>query len=309
MIAPMKKSIRQLAIIGPTASGKSALAVKIAKEINAHILSLDSLSLYKEIDIVSAKPTLKEREGIVHYGIDLLYPDEPFDVTIFAGLYQRVLREAKKDGKDLIIVGGTSFYLKILIDGISPLPPLKGSTLQKVKKAMTDKNKAYQMLYELDPHYMSNIASNDSYRIEKALTIYYGSNMAPSHYFKNNPPQPVIKEPIPLYHILTERDQLRSRIARRTAHMLQLGLIDEVAFLEKKYTRTPHCMKSIGIKETLDYLDGKLDRKRLEEKISVNTSRLAKRQVTFNQSQFEKIISLDIKSLEKRVLKDLQIQK
>jgi tRNA dimethylallyltransferase len=250
---------------------------------------------------------MKEREGILHHGINYLYPDQPFDVTIFRELYHKAHHQAEKEGKDLIIVGGTGFYLKMLIDGISPLPPLQKSTLQKVKSAMTDKSKAYQMLYDLDPLYMQAIASNDSYRTEKALTIYYTSGEVPSDYFQSHPPQPEIKETIPLYHILTERAKLRSRIARRTAQMLQLGLIDEVAFLEKRYTRRPHCMKSIGIKETLEYLDGTISKKRREEKITINTSRLAKRQATFNQSQFENLISLDIERLQKRIVIDLQI--
>jgi len=308
MIASMNKSISQFAIIGPTASGKSNLAIKIAKKIDAYILSLDSLSLYREIDIVSAKPTSAEREGIVHYGIDLLRPDEPFDVTIFEKLYRKAYHQAAKDEKSLIIVGGTSFYLKILIDGISPLPPLDKTAIQKVKESMADRNGAYRMLCNLDPTYMQSIASNDSYRVEKALQIYYASGEVPSHYFKHNPPLPAIKGKIPLYHILTERAQLRNRIAERTTRMLQNGLIDEIAYLEQKYTRSPNCMKAIGIKETLDYLDGVSDKRRLEEKITVNTARLAKRQVTFNKSQFENLISFDIESLEKRIMGDLQIE-
>ncbi|MBN2721981.1 MAG: tRNA (adenosine(37)-N6)-dimethylallyltransferase MiaA, partial [Campylobacterales bacterium] len=106
----MKKIPTQLAIIGPTASGKSALAVRLAKEINGIVLSLDSLSIYKDIDIVSAKPTILEREGIEHFGIDILSPNEPFDVTIFIELYKKVYNEALSNNTPLIIVGGSSFY-------------------------------------------------------------------------------------------------------------------------------------------------------------------------------------------------------
>ncbi len=100
---------KQLAIIGSTASGKSALAMDIAKRWDGIVLSLDSLAVYKEIDIVSAKPTPKEQEGIAHYGIDLLYPNEAFDVTIFMKLYQEVYKQAIKENKTLIVVGGSSF--------------------------------------------------------------------------------------------------------------------------------------------------------------------------------------------------------
>jgi len=118
------KTFKQLALIGPTASGKTALSIKIAQQMNAYILSLDSLSIYKEIDIVSAKPTLEERAGIEHFGMDYLYPDESFDVTTFIKLYHEVHAKCLEDEKNLVIVGGTSFYLKMLIEGISELPSI-----------------------------------------------------------------------------------------------------------------------------------------------------------------------------------------
>ena len=302
----MNQSIKQLAIIGPTASGKSGLAVRLAQEMNALILSLDSLSLYKEIDIVSAKLTAAEREGIVHYGIDVIPPDQHFDVTLFTKLYQDAYQQAQKEGKNLIIVGGTGFYLKSLIEGISPLPPRNDTDVKKVNEVLMDIPKAYDMLSRLDPHYMRNIASNDSYRIHKALEIYYATNEVPSHYFKRNPPIPVIEGTLPVYHIATERTLLRQRITQRAIAMLQNGLIDEVAYLEKKYSRKPNCMKAIGIKETLSYLDGLFEYTMLIEKITTNTARLAKRQTTFNQSQFESIISMELDSLEKRILEEMK---
>lgn len=298
----MNQPIRQLAIIGPTASGKSRLAVSIAQQTNAIILSLDSLSLYREINIVSAKPTIEEQGGIEHYGIDLLYPDESFDVTLFGRLYLDVYKRAREEGKNLIIVGGTSFYLKSLIEGISPLPPKEKGVAKKVNEAILDMGEAYKMLLDLDPRYMSGIAPNDSYRIQKALEILYSADESPSAYFRKNPPLPTIIGKLPLYRIAIERALLRNRIHQRTIEMLQNGLIDEVAELEKKYARTPHCMKAIGIKETLTYLDGTYDIDTLEEKITTNTARLAKRQTTFNQSQFENHLSLDMESLEKRIL-------
>jgi len=236
MIAPMKETIRQLAIIGPTASGKSDLAVTIAKEIDATVLSLDSLSLYKEIDIASAKPTLLEQDGIEHLGIDLLYPNEPFDVTLFADLYRNAYARAQKKSKNLIIVGGTSFYLKILIDGISTLPAVDQETAEKIRQAMLDKDEAYKMLCNLDPLYMEKIAPGDSYRIEKALTVFYLTGKAPSNYFRGNPPQSAIVGTLPIYRITVEKSLLRERIRKRTTAMLEDGLIDEVAFLEKKYS-------------------------------------------------------------------------
>ena len=308
MIIAMNTKTRQLAIIGPTASGKSALAITVAKSWNAYILSLDSLAIYREIDIVSAKPTEEEREGTAHYGIDLIWPDEPFDVTIFAKLYRKILNKARKDGKNLVIVGGTSFYLKSLLDGISPLPSTDREVAKKIESEMSDMQKAYRMLEDIDPEYMKNIEKNDRYRIEKALTILFSTGNTPSHYFETNPPQPTVRLQLPVYRILTERSLLRDRISRRTERMLKDGLIDEVAYLEHKYSRTPNCMKAIGIKETLDYLDGKFDREALQAKIIINTARLAKRQTTFNNSQFKNLISLDLENLKRRILEDIAIR-
>ncbi len=300
---PNPKTFKQLALIGPTASGKTALSIKMAQQMNAYILSLDSLSIYKEIDIVSAKPTLEERVGIVHFGMDYIYPDESFDVTTFIRLYHEVRRHCLEDGKNLVIVGGTSFYLKMLIEGISVLPSISNETKAKTITYLQDLQKSYEWLYSLDKLYMSNIESNDPYRIEKALNIYFETGLTPTQYFKKFPPQPTVTEPLPIYQIDIERDTLRERIALRTKLMVKDGLIDEICMLEKKYTRAPNCMKSIGIKETLAYLDGRYDKNMLIEKITTNTARLAKRQTTFNNSQFNNVIKGSVKELENILLR------
>ncbi|MEA3490424.1 MAG: tRNA (adenosine(37)-N6)-dimethylallyltransferase MiaA [Campylobacterota bacterium] len=302
----MNDQIRQIAIIGPTASGKSGLAVKIAKSYSAIILSLDSLSIYKEIDIASAKPTKQDRDGISHYGIDVIYPDESFDVTMFSKLYLQAYAKAESQRKNLIIVGGTGFYLKSLMDGISTLPLLSRSQKDRVDTMMANPPKAYEMLLTLDPLYMRNIASSDRYRIEKALSILFATEQIPSQYFGAHPPIPTIAGQLPIYRIVTDRGVLRSRIAARTKQMIKMGLIDEISYLEQKYSRKPNCMKAIGVKETLDFLDGRYDRAGLEEKIITNTARLAKRQTTFNRSQFKSHISLEIETLEKKIIEDIE---
>jgi tRNA dimethylallyltransferase len=296
-------NIQQLALIGPTASGKTALSIKLAQKMNAHILSLDSLSIYKEIDIVSAKPSVEERADIKHYGLDHLFPHEDFDVTTFIKLYHEVYTLCQKEDKNLVIVGGTSFYLKMLLEGISDVPNISEKTKAEASKHLTDLPSTYEWLYSLDPTYMSNIASNDSYRIEKALNLYLETSVTPTVYFKRFPPKPTITDPLPIYQIVVEREVLRERIALRTSLMLDEGLINEICMLEKKYSRQPNCMKAIGIKETLAYLDGLYDKKLLEEKIITNTSRLAKRQTTFNHSQFANVIKGSVKELEEILLK------
>jgi len=295
-------SIRQLALIGPTASGKSTLAIKVAEALDAWILSVDSLSIYKEIDIVSAKPSMEERRGITHFGIDLLFPNEAFDVTTFISLYKEVYDSAVSEGKNLVIVGGTSFYLKMLMEGVSELPKISEENREKTEEALKVLPESYRWLLEIDPEYMEKITSNDPYRIEKALNIYFETGLSPTEYFRQFPPKPTINSTLPIYQIEIERKRLRERISLRTQQMLAEGLIDEICYLEKKYTRAPNCMKAIGIRETLAYLDGIYSKEMLQEKITTNTARLAKRQTTFNHSQFENVVKGSVENLEKILL-------
>ncbi len=288
--------MQDFAILGSTASGKTALAVNLAKKFNAVILSLDSLSIYKEIDIASAKPSLEERGEIKHFGIDVIKPNQNFNVVLFFELYKEAKNYAKAHNKSLIIVGGTSFYLRSMLTGLNEKPLIQEQTKLKVKQALQEKSKAYSLMLEKDELYAKNISQNDTYRIEKWLEIYYETSIIPSEYFKLSQKKPII-EKIKIYNILTDKEDLRQRIEKRTKKMIELGLIDEVVMLEKTYGRSPRAMGAIGIKEVLGYLDGEFDIKQMYEKIVTNTARLAKRQRTFNKSQFKDFGLVD-KSLE-----------
>lgn len=288
--------MKQIAIIAPTASGKTALSIEIAHKMNAIILSFDSLAVYKNIDIASAKPILAERDGIVHFGIDEVNPDEIFDVIEFIKLYKKAKNFAIAHNKNLIIAGGTGFYLKALIDGISEVPIMTKTTLQWVRKKLNNLEDAYKFMVSIDDKYMKKITSTDKYRIEKALSIYKQTNQTPTDYFQNHLPKPIIDN-VQIYEIFWSIEDLKKRIEKRTSIMLEDGLIDEVIYLEKRYTREPNSMKTIGIAETLEYLDGKISKQQLAEKIILNTTKLAKRQRTFNNGQFQNIIKTDLKSL------------
>lgn len=287
--------MKEIAIIGSTASGKTALSLEIALKTNSIILSLDSLCVYKEIEIASAKPSLKERGNIIHFGIDEVYPNEEFDVIKFIELYKKAKDYAIKNDKNLIIVGGTGFYLKALIDGLS----LGIET--KIKLDITQQE-AYDLLYSIDKKYMKRIEKNDRYRIEKAYAIYKQTGLSPTSYFENNPKIAIAKD-LKIFEILWNKEELKNRISQRTKIMINSGLIDEIIFLEKKYNRSPNCMASIGIIETLEYLDGKLSKAELEEKISLNTTKLAKRQNTFNKGQFLDKTSNIIENLNSDIIK------
>ena len=291
--------MKEIAIIGSTASGKTALSLDLASKTNSIILSLDSLCVYKDIEIASAKPTIEERGDIIHFGIDEVYPNEEFDVIKFIELYKKSKDYAIKNDKNLIIVGGTGFYLKALIDGLSQ------GIDSKIKLDISSVE-AYDILYSLDKEYMKRIERNDRYRIEKAYAIYKQTSLIPSEYFEKNQKIPVAKD-LKIFEILWDKAELKSRISKRTKIMINSGLIDEVIFLEKKYTRAPNSMSSIGIIETLEYLDGKFTKQELEEKISLNTAKLAKRQNTFNKGQLGDKTSNIIENLNSDIIKYLSL--
>lgn len=283
--------MKTVALLGPTASGKTDIAIDLASRYNAAILSLDSLAIYREIDIASAKPTPEERGHIPHFGIDVIYPNEHFSVSTFIGLYREAQAYCSAHGMPLIIVGGTSFYLKMLMEGMSEIPNISAETKAYVAKILSDHSKAYEMLYRIDPEFFKTVSRGDRYRIEKGLQLYYETGMAPTHYFLEHPPKPILQE-VALFEIGIERTLLQKRIEKRTMAMIDMGLVDEVAMLEKKYGREPNPMKAIGIAEVLDYFDGRLSFDEMRDRIIIHTRQLAKRQTTFNTTQFPEHIKL-----------------
>jgi tRNA dimethylallyltransferase len=292
--------MKQIAIIGPTASGKSDLAIEMALCHNAYILSIDSLSIYKEIDIASAKPTAEELATVRHFGINVIYPDTHFSVAIFMQLYHEAVAKAMEAGKNLIIVGGTSFYLKSLMSGLSELPEYSEETKARAAEMLRDLNRAYRYLRDTDDVYMRAIEPTDVYRIEKMLLLVLESGMSPTVWFADHPPQPVI-ENLPIFNIEVERAVLRERIIKRTRKMAASGLIDEVAMLERKYGRNHNAMKAIGIIEVLAYLDGEFSKEAMTEAIITHTTQLAKRQQTFNRTQFEEAVSAPLDALPEKI--------
>jgi len=288
-----------IALLGPTASGKSALSIEIALKSDAVILSLDSLAVYREFDIVSAKPTPIEMGEILHFGIDILDATESFGIQYYIDEFKSCWEYAKKNNKNIVIVGGTSFYLKMLIEGFDTQNSISEEAKMLAKEEIRVGN-GYGKLTQIDPKYASKISANDSYRIEKALEAYFHSGKSPSSFFenKNNP----VIENVALYAIDVENSILKKRIKERTKSMLSQGLIDEIAYLEHKYGRAPNAMGAIGVKEVLGYFDGRLDYKEVEERIATNTYHLGKRQITFNKSQFKTITYGSVDELRELII-------
>jgi len=292
---------KEFAIIGSTASGKTDLALSFAKKHDSIILSLDSLSVYKEIDIASAKPTIIERGDIKHFGIDCIFVNETFNVQIFINEYLKASNEADRLSKSLIIVGGTSFYLKSLLNGLSDVPTISNKTTKKVKELLENRTEAHSFLESIDPIHAKKIPPADSFRMLKALQIYFETNLTPTNYFKENPAKPIIKS-IEIFNITTEREELQKRIAIRTEKMVNVGIIDETAYLEKEFGRSYNPMQSIGIKEVLGFLDGRYKKYKMKELITIHTAQLAKRQTTFNKGQFQTAISGSLKDLTNKLM-------
>ncbi len=294
--------MKQIAIIGPTASGKSALAIDMALQHNAYIISIDSLSIYKEIDIASAKPSKDELAQVKHFGVDEIMVNQHFDVAIFIKLYKELFEKATKDGKNIIIVGGSSFYLKSLTSGLSELPIYSDATKATVKKMLQDLPAAHAFLKDRDPKYMKQIKESDTYRIEKMLLLTLQSQMTPTQWFVKHPAKPIIKD-LHIFNIEVERTLLRERIEARTYKMLEMGLIDEIAALELKYGRNHNAMKAIGVIEVLAFLDGAFTKEEMIESIITHTAQLAKRQQTFNRTQFVNATSSELHTLPEHIMR------
>ena len=292
--------MKEIAIIGPTASGKSALAVTVAKEFNAHILSLDSLAIYRHINIISAKPTVAEMGGITHFGIDLIEPDKEFSAAAYITLYESTKSQCEEEGKNLVIVGGSSFYLKTILDGLSGEPEYSPDTIAQVSSMLRDLPEAHKLLTAIDPETASRIEANDRYRLEKALLIYVQTGHAPSEYRRRHQ-QTGTANTIRLFEIEIGRELLRERIHIRTRLMIESGAIDECAWLERRYGRSPKSMGSIGIKEILEYFDGGHTKEELIEQISTHTAQFAKRQGTFNRHQFENVCRMPVEDLYRAI--------
>ena len=272
----------------------------MAKEVDAVILSLDSLAIYRKIDIASAKPSPKERGGIIHFGIDEICPDEEFNVALFINLYQKAQEYATIHNKNLLILGGTGFYLSALVDGVSKMPAISQNARDKATKEIENIEEAYNKHLEIDPH--SKIAKNDRYRLQKWYEFWFETGVAKEQYFQNNPPIPVIEKPIEIYEIEVEKEVLNERIRKRTTQMFEDGLVEEVQSLISEYGKDLQPFKAIGIKEVIEYLQGQHSLEKTKELVYLHTRQLAKRQRTYNRSKFEGRISAKLSELKEPLL-------
>ena len=272
----------ELAIIGTSASGKSDVANALADEFKAVILSLDSLCVYNEINIASAKPDIT---GLEYFGINLLSITQHFNVALFFDEYKRAKNRALELDKPLIIVGGTSFYLKALMSGLS----------QRVKEqdVKLGNDAIYELMKKVDLR--AKISPNDTYRLKKWLNIYEQTGQIPSEFLQNSLQEPLIKE-LEIYELVVDKEILRKRVEFRTQNMLKTGLIEEARDLFARFSANLKPLNSIGLKETRLFLQGLISKDELFTLITTHTMQLAKRQRTFNK----KFQSIQIQADEAR---------
>ncbi|GAA8504096.1 tRNA (adenosine(37)-N6)-dimethylallyltransferase MiaA [Helicobacter pylori] len=270
--------------------------------MDAEIFSLDSLSIYKDINIASAKPSLKERKNIKHYALDHLNIDEKNNAQLFKALLEDAMRVSSKEV--LLIVGGSSFYLKSILEGLSSMPKISGEEVVKIEREISTLADPYAFLKSIDPTSAFKIHPNDTYRIHKALEIFYSTHTPPSEYFKANPKKPFEHEhAISLFALHIEKSALHNNIKQRTKNMLDCGLIEEIKALYTKYPKDSQPFKAIGVKESILFLEKQLTLKELEEAIISNTLKLAKRQNTFNKTQFNNLYAGSVGEIRHAILK------
>lgn len=273
-----------IVIIGPTASGKTSLSIELAKQIKGEIISCDSMQIYKDMDIGSAKPTKKERQGIKHYLIDEVLPTERFSVAEYKKRAEKAIEEILAKGKMPIVVGGTGLYVNSLIDGIEydsmPLDETYREKLMKMAEKEEGLKKLYEQAKKIDEEAIQKISLNDKKRIVRILEIYHttGKNKTEQEKLSR---QKEVKYDYKIFVLNIERPILYERINKRVDIMLEQGLIEEVKTLIQKYPTFPTAMQAIGYKEMVAYLKNQITKEEAIEKIKQESRRYAKRQITW----------------------------
>ena len=272
-----------IVICGPTASGKTALSIELAKKINGEIVSADSMQIYKDMDVGTAKTTPEEMQGIKHYLQDFVEPDKRYSVADYKVDAEKAIEEILSKGKTPIVVGGTGLYVDSLIYGIE-YQEIKFD--EKYRKELEDiaLKKGLETLYkkaqEIDPEAMKKISCNDKKRIIRVLEIYKATGKTKTEQEIESRKKEV-KYDYKVFAIDWEREKLYERINKRVDIMIENGLIEEVENLLKKYKEFPTAMQGLGYKEVVEYLNGYLTKEEMIDKIKQETRRYAKRQITW----------------------------
>ncbi len=270
-----------LVICGPTASGKTALSVACAKALGGEIVNFDAFLVYRGLDIGTAKPTMEEREGIVHHLIDVADPRDAFSVSDYERLAVPAVQDILSRGKTPILVGGTGFYLNaVLFSHAYGGAPASPAIREKYGRLAAEEGKeaVHRRLAAVDPESAARLHPNDLKRVVRALEIYEQTGKKKSEQADGESPR------FPYVAVAYDypREQLYARIALRTDRMLERGLVEEVrSLLESGVSADAQSMQGIGYKETAEFLKNGDNLSTLSDIIKKNTRNYAKRQLTF----------------------------
>ncbi len=280
-----------IVICGPTASGKTALSIELAKRINGEIISADSMQIYKDMDIGTAKPDKEEMQGIKHYLLDFVSPDARYSVAEYKIDATSAIEEILQKGKTPIIVGGTGLYVDTLIYGIE-YSDIKIDEEYRQELENIAKEQGLQVLYEMaqkiDSKAMEKISSNDKKRIMRVLEIYKATGKTKTEQEAESR-RAGVKYNYKVFALNMDRGVLYNRINLRVDLMIKNGLIEEVSKLKEKYNQFPTAMQGLGYKEVVEYLEAKTTKEEMIEKIKMETRRYAKRQLTWFRKNKETI--------------------
>ena len=272
-----------IVICGPTASGKTSLSIDLAKKINGEIISADSMQIYKDMDIGTAKPTIDEMDGIPHHLIGYVTPKERYSVARYKSDASQAIQNVLSKGKTPIIVGGTGLYVDSLVNWVDfdeiEIDIKYRNELEKVANT-NGLDFLYEKAKQIDAKAMEKISPNDKKRIFRVLEIYNatGKNKTEQEIESRKKENPY---DFKMFMINMDREKLYERINLRVDLMLKQGLVQEVKNILKKYDEFPTAMQGLGYKEVVDFLNGKCSEDEMIEKIKMETRRYAKRQITW----------------------------
>ena len=288
-------------IYGPTASGKSSFAIKLAKKIKGEIINADSMQVYKELRILSARPSQKDYQKIKHHLYGFQSVKKKFSTGDWLKLANNKIQEVKKRNKTPILVGGTGLYFKALTDGLANIPNIPFKTREKIRslyKKIGSKN-FFKRLKMLDPLVKNYINPADTQRSIRAYEVKLHTNKSIYDWFKKTKSNFKENEFYKIYIDLA-RDDLLNRISIRAKKMIENGGIQEVRnFIKLRVKKDKTACKAIGIGEVQEYLNKKIEIEQLIDKISIKTRQYAKRQTTWGRGNMEKWIKLNPKSSAK----------
>lgn len=264
--------------------GKTALSIELAKKINGEIISCDSMQVYREMDIGTAKVTKEEAKGVKHYLIDCVSPNERYTVSDFKKDSEEAIKEILSKGKMPIVVGGTGLYVNSLIYGIEyqemEFDLAYRNELMDIANTEEGLNSLYKKAQEIDPEAMKIISKNDKKRIVRVLEIYKATGKNKTEQEKLSR-QKEVEYDYKVFVVNMDREKLYNRINKRVDLMIENGLIEEVKRIYNKYNEFPTAMQGLGYKEVVEYLQHEISKEEMIEKIKQESRHYAKRQITW----------------------------